>query len=275
MGNHIEIIAGPDGVRDVRQMKAVAAWADDNGINTIRGGIYKPRSSPMKNKVPVWLGLGAEAGIPIVQESLVGTGKRFVMEFIEPEQVDATADRLADTPEIEVDGQIGARTGPGNTIAKITERIAARLPKAKIVVKNQMEVGVEPWVSRVEWAGTGAPEAELIGCARGHSPGNELFRNSSNLMEALELKKMLGIPMLIDISHTAGISPENVMLFAQLAIGFHNQILDKTGIQVFDGVMMEIDPFPEEAQCDRDQLLPLCLASALVGTIQEKMQVVN
>lgn len=275
MTGHIEVIAGPDGVRDVRQMRAVAAWADDHDIATIRGGIFKPRSSPRKNNVPVWLGIGADQGIPIVQETLAGSGKRFVMEFIEPDQVDTTADRLQESPGILLDGQIGARTGPGNTIAKITERIAARFPHAKIVVKNQMEVGLDPWVNRIEWARLGAESTEIIGCARGHSPGNELFRNASNLEEAFELKQLLGIPMIIDVSHSAGVSPENVMLFAQLVIGFHNRIFDRTGIQVFDGVMMEIDPFPDEAQCDRDQLLPLCLASALVGTMYEKMQVIN
>lgn len=269
----IQFIIGPDGVRDTNQMKLVAHCAVDNGISDLRGGVMKPRSAPReRGGRKTWRGLGIEEGIGIVLESLCGFSGSFVTEVWSPDHV-KKIEYLTRESHIVFHKQIGARTGPGNLIEEIASAMAQGPKQARLVVKNQMEVGDETFKNRILWANEGIDMSRIIAGGRGHVPGSDGYRHTPNLETLLYLRQTIPeLDILLDISHTAGMSSENVEKFACTAVDFHNAVLDKLGIVLLDKIMIEMDPNPELAQCDRDQLLTPLATSKLVSKIRKNIR---
>lgn len=270
MTRQIEFIAGPDGVRDVTQMRAVKTWAEDNSVQNIRGGIIKPRSSPYnKDGTPSWVGLGIEKGMVTVAEGLCGFKGRFVVEVWNSDHVRAI-DLISKESELKTDKQIGARTGPGNVIQEIGNALNR---DSRLVVKNQMEKGETTYINRIRWAESSVGLERVTAVGRGHAPGTAEYRNEPNLDELLSLRRAFpDLNIALDISHTAGISPENVVYFAHAAIDYHNRILHELGVVLLNQIMVEVDPKPSEAQCDQDQLLDFFQGTCLLNWIRKNIK---
>lgn len=273
MKTEIGFIAGPDGVRDVTQLRQIVTWADDNRIIDLRGGIIKPRSSPLnRDGTPSWLGLGFLIGIPVVLEGLSGHRGSFTTEVWNRDHV-RVIDDLSSSSDLVIHKQIGARTGPGNVIQEIGDEMIHDRKQSKLVIKNQMESGSSTFINRIRWGNDSLDLTRLSGVGRGHSPGDGTFRNTPNLDELLDLRKEFpNLELVVDISHTAGISPENVSRFADRVVQFHNQIFDETGLILVNKIMLEVDPDPTLALCDRDQLLNLSSAGALIERIRKTIK---
>lgn len=273
MHRDIGFIAGPDGIRNVSQVREIVSWGENNGIQDFRGGIIKPRSAPRNaDNSPSWIGLGFEYGLPVLLEGLIHHTGSFTVEVWSPNHVQ-TIDENTRNSNVVFHKQVGARTGPGNVIKEIADAMVNDPKKSKLVVKNQMEPGLNTFINRILWANEAIDLSRITGIGRGHPPGNIHTRNTNNLDELLGLrKKFPNIDIAVDISHTAGISPENVLSFADQVVAFHNQVLAEFGIILLDKIMFEVDPNPEEAQCDRDQLLDLFTAERLVNQIRKSIR---
>ncbi len=273
MKTEIGFIAGPDGVRDVHQLREVACWANDNGIEDLRGGIVKPRSSPRNSDLTLsWIGLGFEVGLPVILEGLCRHNGSFTTEVWNVNQV-RDIDTATRDSKIIFHKQVGARTGPGNVIKEIGDGMADDPKNSKLVIKNQMEAGSTTFINRLRWGNESLDISRLSGVGRGHAPGNGDFRNSPNLDELLDLRKAFpDLELVVDISHTAGFSPENVSRFAEVVVKFHNQVLQETGLILVNKIMLEVDPSPALALCDRDQLLDFSTAGALIAKIRKNIE---
>ena len=93
------------------------------------------------------------------------------------------------------------------------------------------------------------------------------------MQDLLTLKeKFPELTLLVDISHMAGISPQNVLTTGALVIAWHNRIFDKTGIHVVDGFMLETDPNRRQAKCDKDQLLTFSQADRFIKSARLTMK---
>ena len=263
----LKFIIGPDGVRDTGQMREVLTFAQENGVDELRGGIVKPRSTPFN-----WVGVGIKKGAAIINESLRDFNGSFTLETWSRND---TLQFLRKTRKINttINIQIGARTGPGNLLGEIGQVVADANSQSKLVVKNSMTPGAIHFVSRVQWALEALPTNRVLAIARGVDPENDLQRFTTNLKDLLVLReKFPGLTLLVDISHMAGISAENVLNLGQLVIAWNNRIFDKSGIRPMDGFMFETDPNIEAALCDRDQLLTFKQAENFIHTARTQMK---
>lgn len=273
MQQEISFIAGPDGIRDASQVREVVSWGSNNGVIDLRGGIVKPRSAPHNHDgTPSWTGLGFEAGLPVLLEGLINHTGSFTVEVWNPSHVH-TIDNVTKSSSVIFHKQIGARTGPGNVIKEIADAMANDPKQSRLVVKNQMEPDTKTFINRILWANESISLSRIMGVGRGHPPGNMMTRNNDNLDELLALRKRFpDLDIVVDISHTAGISPENVLRFADRVVAFHNQVLGEFGIVLLNKIMFEVDPNRRLALCDQDQLLDLLTAERLVNKIRKSIQ---
>lgn len=273
MIKEIEFIVGPDAVRDTRQMREVLTFARQNGLKKLRGGIVKPRSTPFTIKgEDSWVGVGIKAGGAIINKSL----RDFKGEFtLETWSTNDTLHFLRKTRKINptINIQIGARTGPGNLIAEIGQVVVEANSQSNLVVKNSLKPGAKDFVARVDWALSVLPIHRVIAIARGVDPENDLQRFTSNLKDLLVLReKFPGLTLLVDISHMAGISAENVLTLGGLVIAWNNRVFDQTGSRPMDGFMLETDPDIAAAQCDKDQLLTFKQAEKFINHARSSMK---
>ncbi len=262
-----KFIIGPDGVRDAGQMEEVVQLANNIGAEDLRGGIFKPRSLP-----GFWQGKGGKDGSAIINKSLRDFPGSFTLETWSASDTLQFLNQTKDiSPTINI--QIGARTGPGNLIQEIGKVVADTNSESKLVVKNSLVPGAKNFVARVEWALSVLPTNRVIAVARGVEPANDLHRFTPNLIDLLVLReKFPELTLLVDISHMAGISAENVLTLGGLTISWHNRLFDKNGIRPIDGFMLETDPDIAAAQCDKDQLLTFNQAETFIKNARSNMK---
>ncbi|MFL5680795.1 MAG: 3-deoxy-7-phosphoheptulonate synthase, partial [Chloroflexota bacterium] len=220
------LIAGPCAVESHQQTLESARMAAAAGATLLRGGAYKPRTSPY-----AFQGLG-EAGLEILASVSGETGLPVITEVMTVEDVPLVAE-YADIL------QIGTRNMQNYSLLTAVGRVAR-----PVMLKRGYGATVEEWLMAAEYiVSSGNPNVIL--CERGIRTFETYTRNTMDLAAVPLLHHLTHLPVIVDPSHATG----KRWLVKPLAIG---------GIAVgADGVMVEVHPRPEEALSDAEQQLTL------------------
>ena len=223
-GDSFAVIAGPCSVESEAQLLAVAEAVKGAGAGLLRGGAFKPRSSPY-----AFQGLRAE-GIRMLLEAKRRTGLPIVTELMDPSQIPLFE-------EVDVI-QIGARNMQNFELLK--EVGALRKP---ILLKRGLSSTLQEFVMSAEYIMAGGNE-QVILCERGIRTFETATRNTLDLSAIPALRQMTHLPIIVDPSHATGyarfVAP---MALAAVAAGAN-------------GLMIEVHNDPSAALCDGPQSLP-------------------
>jgi 3-deoxy-7-phosphoheptulonate synthase len=223
-GDEIVVIAGPCSVESEEQLLATARAAKAAGASILRGGAFKPRTSPYEFR-----GLG-ERGLQILATARDETGMPIITEVLTPSDLDLVA-RYTDIL------QIGARNCQNFLL--LEEVGKSGVP---VMLKRGMSVQIEEWLMAAEYImAQGNPNVIL--CERGIRTFETITRNTFDLAAVPVVKRLSHLPVFADPSHGTGkwylVPP---MAMAAVAAGA-------------DGLMIEVHPNPDHARSDGAQSL--------------------
>jgi 3-deoxy-7-phosphoheptulonate synthase len=237
-GGEAIIIAGPCSVESRDQMLQTAHAVKAAGAHMLRGGAYKPRTSPYD-----FQGLGVEA-LEILREARAETGLPIVTEVMGTEEVDLVggyADML----------QVGARNMQNFPLL----RRLAGLTKP-ILLKRAPSATIKEWLLAAEYLLAGG-NSNVVLCERGIKTFESELRNTLDLAGVALAKELSHLPVIVDPSHATGRrSLIPAVSLASLAIGA-------------DGLLLEVHPCPERALSDGPQSLTLEGFDALMRKLPE------
>jgi 3-deoxy-7-phosphoheptulonate synthase len=236
-GNEVMVIAGPCSVEGPDMLLRTARSVGQSGGRALRGGAFKPRTSPYSFR-----GLGEEA-LQMLAEVRTQTGLPIVTEVMDTRQVDLVAS-YADML------QIGARNMQNYNL--LTEVGRLRRP---ILLKRGMSATIEDLLLAAEYVmSQGNPNVVL--CERGIRTFGTATRNTFDLAAIPVLKQETHLPVIADPSHAGGrrdlVAP---LSYAAIAAGA-------------DGLIIEVHPEPEAATSDGDQSLDFREFAALMGALR-------
>jgi 3-deoxy-7-phosphoheptulonate synthase len=223
-GGHLAMIAGPCAIESEAVLVEIAEAVRDAGANILRGGAFKPRTSPYS-----FQGLG-EDGLKILKE----TGERFgmpvVTEVMDPRQVELV-ERYADIM------QVGARNMQNFDLLKEVGR--TRRP---VLLKRGMSATVKDLLMSAEYV-LAQGNRRVILCERGVRTFEDSTRNTLDLSIVPNVKGLSHLPIIVDPSHATG-RPDLIPAMARAAVA--------SGC---DGVHVEVHSCPEKALSDGPQAL--------------------
>ncbi|HDD72301.1 MAG TPA: 3-deoxy-7-phosphoheptulonate synthase [Candidatus Bathyarchaeota archaeon] len=218
------VIAGPCSVESREQILDTAREVKRAGAHMLRGGAFKPRTSPYS-----FQGLGVE-GLKLLAEAREETGLPVVTEVMAPEQVRVVSE-YADVL------QIGARNMQNFPLLREVGR--CRKP---VLLKRGLWATVEEWLCAAEYIMVEG-NLDVILCERGIRTFEKATRNTLDLSAVALLKHVSPLPVIVDPSHGTGVRElVTSMAKASAAAGA-------------DGIMVEVHPRPEEALSDGPQSL--------------------
>ncbi|MDQ4071468.1 MAG: 3-deoxy-7-phosphoheptulonate synthase [Actinomycetota bacterium] len=221
-GPHFMTIAGPCTVESREQLLDTAHVVNDAGAQLLRGGAYKPRTSPYS-----FQGL-AEAGLRLLAEAREETGLPIVTEVMDARDLDAVLE-VADVI------QLGARNMQNYTL--LTELGRAGRP---VLLKRGLSATIEEWLMAAEYILKEGNEAVIL-CERGIRTFETAYRFTLDLMAVPVLKDLSHLPVVVDPSHAAG---------RRYLVGPLSLAAAAAGA---DGIIVETHPDPEGAICDGPQ----------------------
>jgi 3-deoxy-7-phosphoheptulonate synthase len=232
-GTKIGIIAGPCAVENAEQLFRTAGEVKAAGAVGLRGGAYKPRTSPYS-----FQGLGLQA-LEMLAEARRRTGLAIVTEVVGLEQLPAVAE-FADVL------QIGARNMQHYPLLEAVGKAGK-----PVLLKRGMSATLEEWLLAAEYI-MNAGEPRVILCERGIRTFEEYVRNTLTLASIAELKQRTHLPVIVDPSHGTGHSHlVGPMCRAAIAAGA-------------DGLIIEAHIDPEHAASDGAQsITPTALAEQM------------
>ena len=223
-GNKLNIMAGPCAVEDKEQYIETALKVKEAGADILRGGSFKPRTSPYS-----FQGLG-EPGLKIMAEAREKTGLPIVTEILDPKDIDAV-NEYSDIL------QIGARNMQNFNLLKDVGRL-----QKPILLKRGLSATIEEWLMAAEYI-MSEGNYQVILCERGIRTFETATRNTLDLSAVPVIKKLSHLPIVVDPSHATGKRD----LVAPLAKG---------AVAVgADGLMIEVHNNPAKALCDGPQSL--------------------
>ncbi len=223
--SYFGFIAGPCTVETREQTFETARVVAEQGVTMLRGGAFKPRTSPY-----AFQGLGVE-GLKILAEARDETGLPLVTELMDPRDVDA----VVETADVI---QIGARNMQNfNLLSEV-----GRAPKP-VLIKRGPSASIEELLMAAEYVAKEG-NAEVILCERGIKTFERSTRYTLDLSAIPVLKHETHLPVIVDPSHAAG-KRDLVLPLARAAVA--------AGA---DGIIVEVHPRPEEALCDGPQQIP-------------------
>ena len=223
-GDDLAIIAGPCAVESREQTFAVAEAVQSSGARFLRGGAFKPRSSPYD-----FAGLGEE-GLKILADAREAFGLKIVTEALDPPGVDLV-EQYADII------QIGARNMQNFTLLRRVGK--SKLP---VLLKRGIAATIDEWLLAAECI-MAEGNYQIVLCERGVRTFTQHTRNTLDLAAVPAIRHVSHLPIVVDASHAAGKSH----FVAPLA---------RAGVAAgADGVMMEVHNNPETALCDAAQAL--------------------
>src|SRR5512136_146343 len=238
-GAKLAIIAGPCAVESREQLLEVAQAVKEAGATALRGGAFKPRSSPYS-----FQGLG-EAGLELLAEARAATGLPIVTEAMTPEQVSLVG-KYADVI------QIGARN-----MQNFNLLTAAGEYGKTVLLKRGMMSTMEEWLMSAEYI-LAQGNGRVILCERGIRTFEKYTRNTTDINAIPVLKQLTHLPVILDPSHSTG-KWEYVTAVARAGIA--------AGA---DGLIVEVHPRPEMAVSDGMQSLK---PEKFVQLVQECTQI--
>ena len=224
IGGGFTLIAGPCAVESERTLLETARFLTERGVRLLRGGAYKPRTSPYS-----FQGLGPE-GLAHLAKAREETGIGIVTEALDVENV-ARVEESADVI------QVGSRSMQNYPLL---QRVAQT--RKPVLLKRGMAATVEEWLMAAEYLMSGGNE-QVILCERGVRSFGDYTRYVLDLAIVPMLKHLTHLPIVVDPSHATGEArcvPS--MALAALAAGA-------------DGLLIEVHPEPDQALSDGAQTL--------------------
>jgi 3-deoxy-7-phosphoheptulonate synthase len=223
-GRDFVVIAGPCSVESERQTIETAQAVKAAGADMMRGGAFKPRTSPYS-----FQGLGLQ-GLKILAKAREETGLPIVTEVLDPRDVSWVAE-FADVL------QIGTRNMQNFSLLKEVGKV-----KRPVLLKRGMFSTLEEWLNCAEYIlSEGNPDVIL--CERGIRTFENYTRNTLDLSAVPAIKELTHLPIVIDPTHSTGrLSLITPMSLAAVSAGA-------------DGLLIEVHYNPGEALCDADQAL--------------------
>ena len=223
-GNEVSVIAGPCSVESEEQIMIIAELVNKSGVKILRGGAFKPRSSPYS-----FQGLGEE-GLRILRKAADEFGLLVITEVLENSMIDFVY-KYTDI------FQVGARNMQNYSLLK--ELGSAKKP---VMLKRGLSATVEDWLMSAEYIlSNGNPEVFL--CERGIRTFETYTRNTFDISAIPVVHKRSHLPVFADPSHATGLRDKVIpMARAAVAAGA-------------DGLMVEVHHDPEKALSDGPQAL--------------------
>ena len=241
-GGNFAIIAGPCSVESEAQILEVAKAVKDGGAALLRGGAFKPRTSPYD-----FQGLGAE-GIALLEKATAETGLPLVTELM-------NAEHLSEFENVDII-QIGARNMQNFDLLKEVGKT-----DKPVLLKRGLANTIKELLMSAEYIMSEGNENVIL-CERGIRTFETYTRNTLDLGAVAALKELTHLPVVVDPSHATGIARMvEPMAMAATAAGA-------------DGLMIEVHNDPANALCDGAQsLTPAQFAqvAAKVAKIREAM----
>jgi 3-deoxy-7-phosphoheptulonate synthase len=224
IGRDFTVIAGPCSVESEEQIMESARAVKAAGADMLRGGAFKPRTSPY-----AFQGLGLR-GLKLLSQAGMETGLPIVTEVIDPRDVSWVAE-FADIL------QIGTRNMQNYSLLKEVGQTGR-----PVLLKRGMYSTLEEWLNCAEYIlSEGNPNVIL--CERGIRTFETYTRNTLDLSAVPAIKELTHLPIIIDPTHSTGrINLIGPMCLAAVAAGA-------------DGIIVEVHYKPAEALCDADQAL--------------------
>ncbi len=223
-GKQIIVMAGPCSVESEKQIIETAIEIKKSGAHMIRGGAFKPRTSPYS-----FQGL-EEEGLKLLAKARDISGLPFVTEVINPE----SADLVAEYSDML---QIGARNSQNFALLKKVGQL-----KRPVLLKRGMSMTIQEFLMSAEYIMSEGNQSVIL-CERGIRTFETATRNTLDLSAIPVLKEKTHLPIVIDPSHGTGhhhyVAP---MCYAAVAAGA-------------DGLIVEVHPDPEHASSDGPQSL--------------------
>ncbi|MFC0037745.1 3-deoxy-7-phosphoheptulonate synthase [Actinomadura rayongensis] len=220
----LTVIAGPCAVETPEQTLDAALMARAAGASLLRGGAYKPRTSPY-----AFQGLGVE-GLRILADVRAETGLPIVTEVIEPGAVELVASYVDML-------QIGTRNA--QNFALLQAAGDAGLP---VLLKRGFSSTIEEWLMAAEYIAQRG-NLDIVLCERGIRTFEKATRNTLDISAVPVAQRLSHLPIIVDPSHSGG-RRELVLPLTRAAIAVGA-----------DGVIVDVHPRPEEALCDGPQAL--------------------
>jgi len=247
-GTDLFIVGGPCAVESAAQLEAIARHLGPNSSNgsiqALRGGIYKPRTSPYD-----FQGMGQD-GLSLILNVSQRHRLPFVTEVMAIDQIDslaAHADML----------QVGSRNMQNFDLLKALGKV-----DKPVLLKRGLAATIEEFIMAAEYiASHGNPKVVL--CERGIRSFDSYTRNVLDIGAVVALKQLTHLPVIVDPSHAAG-RRELVASLSRAAIA--------AGA---DGLIIECHPNPDQAISDAQQTLSLEAMAELVGSLKPIATAVN
>jgi 3-deoxy-7-phosphoheptulonate synthase len=224
-GTAVQVIAGPCSVETEAQMNAAAEGVRAGGARLMRGGAFKPRTSPY-----AFQGKGVE-GLALLKEAAARHGLPIVTELMDVRMLDTFVEHGVDVI------QIGTRNMQNFDLLKAVGQVST-----PVILKRGMSATVAEWLMAAEYIAAGGNH-NIIFCERGIRTFETAYRNVLDVTAIPVLKRETHLPVIVDPSHAGGKAwMVPALSCAAVAAGA-------------DGLLVEIHPTPGEAWCDADQAL--------------------
>ena len=242
-GSHFQIIAGPCSIETEKQVIGIADAVKSAGASVLRGGAFKPRTSPY-----AFQGLGLK-GLEILKKASRETGLPIVTEIMSEKYIDAFMD-------VDII-QIGARNMQNFDLLKAVGKL-----RKPVLLKRGLANTIEEWLMSAEYI-MSEGNNEIILCERGIRTFEPYTRNTLDLSAIPLLKEKTHLPIIVDPSHASGLSRlVKPLSLASVGVGA-------------DGLMIEVHNDPQHALCDGAQSLRPEQFADVVKAIDVMLPIVN
>ena len=243
-GNKLLMIAGPCAVESEEQMFTIAEEIKKTGTHFLRGGAYKPRTSPY-----AFQGL-EEEGLKLLRNAADANGLKVVSEIVSENFIDSAA-KYCDVV------QIGARNMQNFELLKAVGK--AKIP---VLLKRGISSTIEEWLDAAEYI-MSEGNYNVILCERGIRTFETATRNTLDISAVAVVKEKSSLPIIVDPSHAAGKSSYiRSLSLAAVAAGA-------------DGLIVEVHPDPKEAVSDAAQQITPKEYGKLLSDIKKVASAVN
>lgn len=237
----VTIIAGPCSVESREQMREVAATLKELGVRVMRGGAFKPRTSPFS-----FQGLETK-GLELLREAADEYGLLVVTEVTDSANA-ALIDEYADIL------QVGTRNMANFSLLRKIGEVTADSRKP-VVFKRGMAATIEEWLQASNYITMHGNENVIL-CERGIRTFETAYRFTLDITAVPVVKSLSLLPIIVDVSHPAG-RADLVPAISRAAVAVGA-----------DGIMVEVHPNPREALCDGPQSLDLAGFRSLVHELE-------
>ncbi len=240
-GPDFAIMAGPCSIESEDQVRQVAGHLKENGVRIMRGGVFKPRSSPYSFR-----GMGME-GLKMWYDIASESGIRIITEVMQVSQIEEMIDYIDIF-------QVGARNTQNFNLLDALGKV-----DKPVMIKRGISGTVDELLYSAEYVFSGGNE-KLILCERGIRTYERSSRNTLDLNAIPVLKEKTHLPVIADPSHGIGIRKHvEPMALASLMAGA-------------DGVIYEVHPRPQEALSDASQTIDFKESSRLIDRLRKSYE---